>query len=134
MKAVFKGYKKDGYLEFTVGNIYELSTIPGESRYKEVTDDDNSRGILIPGDIYDFDVLITDDAITCSKLSDYFCGCEIIKDDTVKNPQVEQKRFTYYINEVSVTKERFDSALSCVKDFETEGVDASSIKFELKFE
>lgn len=35
---------------------------------------------------------------------------------------------------MSVTKDRFDSALSCVKDFEAEGVDVSSIKFELKFE
>lgn len=134
MKAVFKGYKKAGCFEFTVGKIYELSTTPGSCGYTEVTDDNNFRGTFIPGDIYDFEVLIPDEPITSSKLFDDSYGCEMMMNEILSKPQIEQKQFTFYINGDAVTKRRFDEVLSCVKDFEAEGVDASSIKFELKFE
>ena len=110
MKAVFKGYKKVGCFEFTIGKIYELSTTPGACGYVEVTDDNDFRGTFIPGDIYDFVVLIPDE----------FIG--------------KERKFKYYINGEAVSKVKFDDALSCVKDLEADGVDTSSIKFELRFE
>lgn len=110
MKAVFKGYKKPGCFEFTAGKIYDLSTTPGACGYAEVTDDNNFRGTFIPGDIYDFEVLIPDGFIT------------------------DNRQFKYYINGEAVTKVKFDDTRLCVKDFESEGIDVSSIKFEVKFE
>lgn len=110
MKAVFKGYKKPGFYKLTVGKTYELSTTPGECGYTEVTDDNNFRVAFIPGDTYDFEVLIPDSFIT------------------------DNRQFKYYINGEAVTKVKFDDTRLCVKDFESDGIDVSSIKFEVKFE
>ncbi|WEL95454.1 virion structural protein [Escherichia virus ECH1] len=63
MKAVFKGYKKAGCLEFTIGKIYELSTATEAFGFLKVTDDDGFNGVIIPGDTYDFEVLIPDEFI-----------------------------------------------------------------------
>ncbi len=65
---------------------------------------------LSPGDIYDFEALIPDE----------FIG--------------KEKQFKYYINGEVVSKVNFDYALSCIKDFKSDGVETSSIKFEVKFE
>ena len=110
MKAVFKGYKKVGCFKFTVGKIYEISTKLAPYGYSEVTDDNDFRVTFIPGDTYDFEVLIPDEFI------------------------VKEKQFKYYINGEAVSKVKFDDTLLCVNDFESSGVDTSSIKFEVKFE
>lgn len=110
MKAVFKGYKKPGHFEFTVGKIYDLSTIPETCRYTMVTDDNDFTGTFIPGEIYDFEVLIPGSFIT------------------------DNRQFKYCINGEVVTKVKFDDVLLCVKDFKKDGIDTSSIKFEVKFE
>ncbi|AQN32389.1 virion structural protein [Escherichia phage vB_EcoS_CEB_EC3a] len=110
MKAVFKGYKKAGCLEFTIGKIYELSTATEAFGFLKVTDDDGFNGVIIPGDTYDFEVLIPDEFIN------------------------KKKQFKYYINGEVVTKTKFDDTLLCVKDFKSDGIDTSSIKFEVKFE
>lgn len=133
MKAVFKGYKANGSYEFTVGKVYDLTALT-RNGYYEVCDDDLSPCVFKNGFTYDFEALPEDKPLSSSELLDYDYDRGFITDCTVKNPQIEEKRFTYYINEMSVTKERFDSAFSFVKDFEAEGVDTSSIKFELKFE
>lgn len=110
MKAVFKGYKKAGRLEFTIGKIYELSETRGVGGYMGVTDDSGFRAIFIPDNIYDFEVLIPDE----------FIG--------------KEKQFKYYINGEAVSKVKFDDTLLCVKEFKSDGIDTSSIKFEVKLE
>ena len=110
MKAVFKGYKKVGWFEFTIGKIYDISTEIGAHEYSQVTDDNGFRARFIPGDIYDFEALIPDDSIG------------------------KEKQFKYYINGEVVSKVKFDYALSCIKDFKSDGIETSSIKFEVKFE
>ncbi len=48
MKAVFKGYKKVGWFEFTIGKIYDVSTEIGSYEYSQVTDDNGFRARFIP--------------------------------------------------------------------------------------
>lgn len=132
MKAVFKGYLVNSKISksvvnFTIGNTYEL--IPDEvfEGFYQVKDDEGFTHLIRPDKLgYHFDVIIPDEVISYSS--------KAMIDKILSKPPVDQRKFTYYINGMSVTKERFDSALSCVKDFEAEGVNASSIKFELKFE
>lgn len=134
MKAVFKGYLVNSKISksvvyFTIGNTYDL--IPDEvfEGFYHVKDDEGFTHLIRPnnqGYGYHFDVIIPDELISYSS--------QAIMDKILSKPQIDQKRFTYYINEMSVNKERFNSALSYVKCFEAEGVDVSSIKFELKFE
>ncbi|HIC1275382.1 TPA: hypothetical protein ACWZ7Z_004991, partial [Escherichia coli] len=78
--------------------------------YMGVTDDSGFRAIFIPDNIYDFEVLIPDE----------FIG--------------KEKQFKYYINGAAVSKVKFDDTLLCVKEFKSDGIDTSSIKFEVKFE
>lgn len=140
MKAVFKGYLanfKPSHVGvyFTVGKIYDL--IPNEAAegFYDVKDDEGVSHLIRPNKlVYDFEFLPEDKLLTCSKLFDDTYGYEMMMNDILNKPQIEQKRFTFYINGDAVTKRRFDEVLSCVKDFEDEGVDTSSIKFELKFE
>ena len=140
MKAVFKGYLDDSEpshvgVYFTVGKIYDL--IPSEviEGFYNVIDDDGYTHLLRPSKlVYDFEFLPEDKPLTCSKLFDDSYGHEMMMNEILSNPQIDQRQFTFYINGVSVTKKMFDSVLLSVKDFEAEGVDASSIKFELKFE
>lgn len=133
MKAVFKGYKKHGCFEFTVGKVYELSA--GAYGYTKVTDDNDFRGTFIPGDIYDFEVLIPDEPITCSKLFDDSYGYEMMMNEILSKPKIEVgKKLKYRINNTAVDKGAFDDALSCFAELESMGVDTSSIKFEVKFE
>lgn len=130
MKAVFKGYLynfKPSHvgIYFTVGKIYDLIPHEYAEGFYNVKDDNGFAHSIRPNKlVYDFEFILSYDEL--------FDGCCV--SEISNKPQCNEKRFTYYINGVSVTKERFDSALSCVKDFEAEGVDASSIKFELKFE
>ena len=110
MKAVFKGYKKVGLFEFTIGKIYELSKTHGVGGYMGVTDDNGFRLAFIPGYIYDFELLIPDEFIS------------------------KENQFKYYINGEVVSKAKFDDTLLCVKCFKSDGIDVSSIKFEGRFQ
>lgn len=125
MKAVFKGYKKPGFYKLTVGKTYELSTTSGACGYTEVTDDNNFRGTFIPGDTYDFEVLIPDE------ISD---GYKLMIDNILKNAHVNNKRLKYFINYHEVDKDDFHKATSYCAGLESMGVDTSPIKFEVKFE
>lgn len=129
MKAVFKGFLRCRKLAqngvyFTVGNIYDL--IPSEvvEGFYNVEDDNGFVHLLKPNKlVYDFEFLNKE---------------EFLMDDILCNQKLgiaeSNGKLKHYVNGIYVTKERFDDVLSCVKDFEAEGVDTSSIKFELIFE
>lgn len=120
MKGVFKGYKSKGSYEFTVGKVYELIA-GGFEAYEyvivKVEDDAGFLGLVILGDIYDFEII---------KHSPF-----VVEGDHFK---VNQTGIKYYINNNLVTKETFDEVRGEVLELTISGVKTSSIKFEVKFE
>lgn len=117
MKAVFKGYKKAGYFDFTVGKIYDLSRTPGSNNeYVKVKDDKGYLGVINLS-VYDFEFIEPTDFV--------------VKGDNFK---VEKAGIKYFINKDIVTKEAFYEVRREVRQLTLNGVKTSSIKFEVKFE
>lgn len=128
MKAVFKRYlgsltPDQNGVYLTVGKIYDL--IPSEvvEGFYNVEDDNGFVRLIRPNIVYEFEFLNKE---------------EFLMDDILCNQKLgiaeSNGKLKHYVNGIYVTKERFDDVLSCVKYFEAEGVDTSSIKFELRFE
>lgn len=140
MKAVFKGYKLGSGVRYgvhlTVGRVYDLTPCEEKDGLFEVVDDLCVTHVIRPnGIIYDFEVLTEDKPLSYDELfDDAAYGYYVAVNGTSNKPQIERKRFTYYINGGAVTKRRFDDVLLCVNDFKKDGIDTSSIKFEVKFE
>ena len=120
MKAVFKGYKAQGYYDFTVGKIYDLMTDAVTNGYAKVTDDRNFTGTFIPGDIYDFEV------IESSESSEF-----VVKVDNFNKKATGIK---YFINGVNFCRDEFTDIKNHVSNLESAGVKCDTIIFEVKFE
>lgn len=118
-KAVYLGNTDGEYYGFTVGKEYDVDKYITENDYIGAFSNDGDYRHIKNGAFHKFGIQDENGAL---KLK--------IKDESIS----KEKQFKYYINGELVTKVKFDDTLFLVKDFESDGIDTSSIKFEVKFE
>lgn len=117
-KALYLGNIGNENCGFTVGKEYKIHDFKGG--YIVVCDDYDNYRRINNGAFHKFCLLKDDDGLKVT-----------IPDEFITK---EEKQFKYYINGEVVTKVKFDDTLLCVKEFKSDGVDTSSIKFEVKFQ
>lgn len=112
MKAIFKEYIGSEHLvkrNFTAGKDYNLK----DAKFGfYMTQDDKGKSLIFQNGV-DYMFELVDE-------------CKSI-DNLIPS-------FKFFINGYAVSKVKFDDTLLCVKDFKSDGIDTSSIKFEVKFE
>lgn len=108
------------YCDFTVGKAYTVNHFDiADENYFWCSDDNGVYRYIKNGAFHTFAIREENGDIKL-KIPDEFIG--------------KEKQFKYYINGEAVSKVKFDDTLLCVKDFKSDGIDTSSIKFEVKFE
>lgn len=119
LKAVYLGNEDGEYRGFTVGNEYEVGNYIAENDCFGSFDDDGCYLYINNGAFHKFRIHDENGYLNL-KTQDEFIS--------------KEKQLKYYINGDAVTKCKFNDVLLCVMGFQSDWIDASSIKFEVKFE